>query len=1529
MSAPYSGPYEALRKALHGLPATGHPGFEGFIGHVLSAITGIGFRLAASGQQDGTDGDSAQPVDFLSYECKRHDAHVDSQSVLSKLAELSTRQDVDLWVLAGTAPVHSQLARKITAIGQAQSLETLVLDWTETTSLPPLAVACAMVASDVLEFMSSGGLSEQDLQCIRDELGRVPLDERFLSHSDAIRAQLDTARLGLEGIRQRNIAWMQSRLSDRDTARIAFGQPLAPRAATKSHTLARPRITSRVQSFLRGEGNQSPLFILGNEGVGKSWAVAQAWALESEPPALFICSADQFMQIVPGEAIKVVAKIIAKQCGAQTHESENIRWQRKLERWLSTTHHNVRFLIYLDGINQQQTVDWARLIDALDAQIRPAGGRVIVSSRRAYFDSYLSGRLMSTRPHTISVPQWDEEERDAILRQRGLDPAIVTRMVLESLRNPRLLGIALDLLDNEAIASLEQLDIGTLLFAHLLAANQSSQQPMPAHLLVRRLSDHAKQLIAKVNNGQFEDLLIFEDLESVVEEHYFHPIEHDPTRYILSQDGLRLALALAVLDHLRQAMRNGRPLVPSALALIDPVAALDDASGVVLAALSISCADDKESDQIRIALLVAFAEMQNPSHDDLAPFIARAITRPATFMEAAYTLCLGRNNRPNLNWIKLAIWDAASNTAAWTVVSDHLLRWLRTHTLDPTRVLSHRHGDDPEQLKTKLQEAADKLDNAIDALTPAERPLLDSLNRVTEDSAPLHELAIALMAGRPLAPFADAFAAFALGCHLDPTPFTAVDRLTWICRLNTVDWPAMREAILMWADRLTGAESSPSARWSGATLLYMTGHPEDAIRGYSLRMSMSQRMTHWQRLKRSWRAMDASDVNSSEPEDLDECEQRFRELPVSKLSLTFGVTSEDHTFREALAPLARFRPDIAISKIRELAIDAPTRSGMPFRQGLLKAHKHGAALTPEIATTYLKLRERDLLQRCTKLSSEHPALLSSTCLDLALPHITPEQQLEAFSFEGADRHVWHRLVAKFKAAELQPQDIDTALAMAIDSRKDIATCYLLCLLSTIPMLDSRGQTALDLPHSSCEMIRIHALALIEAQGTRFQLQQFVASEWDAAGKSAAEAYYGSLVLLRALSEADADLASVARRITPDLFGALATASDTGAKLCAEFLESNIRHALRSTIPPPAVDISVNDSIDGIATNISVSTKPSAESIADAFRNFGDLAASETEDREKSDVFNEFVDMLEAQKVSFVLRPLTPEQTASILRACPERIDHWIELLLPPDSVPNWICKGIALAFAAHLAADDADTALRLIDGYTRVDDIVTRSFGFTRLDMLQQAIWSSTSSEEFNLKRRNRLALASNDAALAQEVMAAERWGHTKFLDDLVREWVSAPEPALRARAISIQGWRGLSDVWPAELEAAAGTVGFLAQVHTAAKNAHDKNRNARYWYEKMCHATTSVDFWRSMTLMSNTVDHRTDLWREIPAQASKWVSIYEADILDATRNAIRHQKSKLERTLYGINKPPQIYLIKPHEAAPGKRLEEIEGAAL
>ena len=81
----------ALKTFLIELRPTGADGFEGLMASVLTDITGIPFRLAASGSQFGSDGSAVREGDGVSFECKRYRDRIPRDEILSKIAELSLR----------------------------------------------------------------------------------------------------------------------------------------------------------------------------------------------------------------------------------------------------------------------------------------------------------------------------------------------------------------------------------------------------------------------------------------------------------------------------------------------------------------------------------------------------------------------------------------------------------------------------------------------------------------------------------------------------------------------------------------------------------------------------------------------------------------------------------------------------------------------------------------------------------------------------------------------------------------------------------------------------------------------------------------------------------------------------------------------------------------------------------------------------------------------------------------------------------------------------------------------------------------------------------------------------------------------------------------------------------------------------------------------------------------------------------------------------------------------------------------------
>lgn len=1504
---------ELFRRALLSLRPTGPLGFEGLTGLVLGSISGIPFRLAGSGIQGGSDAVSSFAADHVAYECKRYDGALSRESVLSKLAELSKRQDVDVWVLAATTVVSAQLAGDVIDIADAQALEAVILDWDATTGLPLLGVACALVQDEVLSrFVDECELGAQERLQLAEGIACLRTDARFDDYARKVRQLLDSAQLSIEKMRARNIVWLRAALSDPGAARRAFGQPLAPAASAPVGVLPRPKIHERIRGHMCGKGDGSPLFVTGNEGVGKSWAVLQSWLSCTDPPALFYLAPDAFVGTPTEDPIDVLARAIGRQCGDADLLVETPRWRRKLRRWLSVSDANpVRFAVYFDGINQQQTVDWGRAIEDMDHDIRRAGGRIVVSSRRAYYDANIATRLMSSKPSTVPVPDWAEEERDGILRARGIDPSALSSSVLRSLLNPRLLGIATELLTSEAIEGLDELDVGRLLFEHLLASYRTGTSSMPAHKLVQRLSDHAKSLIERIESNQVDDVGVFDSIDAVVEEHYFHPLDEDPNRYTLSRDGIRLALALAILDRLQAAQRNGRDLVPTVQALTDPVSALDDTAGVLLAALSVSCADGKVHDDICTALIIAFAEAQNPNHEDLLPFVALASRRTDAFMAATRHLCLEELHGPNLGWVKLAVWRAAQSAETWPTLSKHVERWLVTHSLEPSRAIHPGREDNAEKVEAKLQEEKTKLAAAVQGLSDAERRLYSGISEIPANPMFLHRIALSLLAGKPLAPYAGAFATFALGSSLDPQPFKNNDDLNWLCWLNTVDWRDMHAGLLGQVELLTSQEASATGRWAVVALLRMTGASEDARRANEIVRSLRSVGASYSLGdgKWGWRFLDPSDPDAPAPDNLKECAQRMRDVSIKELFKHLGTGSDDHAFDETIPILARFQSETAVAKIRELAVDARSRNGMAFRQCIFALDKHGAVIGHDLAEACLKIREGDIQARCAGLPGDHADLLSNMCLSIAFPHVAGTRQLDALLANAPDKSLFLNLLPSFKAHEAGLPRIRQALAEATNCGNERAICYLLSFMHSIPMPGALEDAVLDLCRFASPRVRTYALALVLDRGTDRQLARILDGDWSAAKTDDdPEKRLGSLVLIRAAKRSGGDTAQVFHRVATEFAVRLATTSVDAARVLASLLDRNIRDAFEGRVMPPAVDVSFNRGIDNDDYGIHISTqsrRAEGSSQAQVMRHLGDnLESYETERRSNQDAYARFVSQLERARASFVLHPASVEEISAIAGAAPEYVTQWTETLLRLDKDRRPLCKNIALALSAHLSQAHPEQALQLIEGYIDVDDFVTFSYGQARLTMEHRAVWSPGTSPSLDEERKRRLDSAPDDHALALEVLAAEQWGHGALLDACVGNWILGAEPIRQARAIAICGFRNDARSWIPELESYRGATGLLAQAYRSAKGTFERNQWARHWYGSMCNAGTPVEFWRALVLLSKVVDHRADLWLTLPPGSTQWISIYANQVRNMTRNALNKVRSQRELKLFDLNKP-------------------------
>ena len=652
-----------LKTTILELKDTGKDGFEGLVAVALTNITSVPFRLASSGSQHGVDAKSTYKEDGISFEAKCYSGQMNKDDVLAKIAELSVSDTVtDLWILGATTAISSQNADLIREVGNRHGISTLILDWSEV-SLPPLAVVLALSENEVMQFLDRYIDNKSMLKPARNALVAIRNHTGFEEHAARLRSLLDEPTMGTGLFKKANNDWLMSVFSDRRKARRFLGQPLAPLDNPKGITLDRVTLSDKLKPFFTDKPDGKIVVVHGGEGTGKSWLVAQAWLGLDEKPLMVLITPDDLSSPNVRENIRqILINKLVIQTDDQLSDAVNNRWCRQFERWRKRTITNEpRIVVFIDGLNQRPEVDWGLMLESIGEELDKIGGRLIITSRTSYYQNLIKRRLDSPRTE-IEVSEWSDTELQNILQQRGISRGNLAIPVARSLRNPRLLGIALELLNTAEIENFEELNVSRLLFEHMRTIERDSPVQQPIQDFARNLQEHADDVLSRLRSQQHDDLTVFDEkLQQVVDGRFFVPVEADPTRYTLTEDGLNLALGFSIINALRNSLRNNRDLNESLEAMIEPIAALDKTADVVMAAITIASLDEDCPAEIAPTLIYTFAGLQNPNAEDFGAFVKFASRIPNAYMQAAFKLCLENKLLPNIDWTWIALRGIAEN----------------------------------------------------------------------------------------------------------------------------------------------------------------------------------------------------------------------------------------------------------------------------------------------------------------------------------------------------------------------------------------------------------------------------------------------------------------------------------------------------------------------------------------------------------------------------------------------------------------------------------------------------------------------------------------------------------------------------------------------------------------------------------------------------------------------------------------------------------------------------------------------------
>ncbi|WP_285412599.1 hypothetical protein [Pseudomonas sp. lyk4-40-TSB-59a] len=1497
---------EYLKGLLLSLDAAGAQGFEGFVRVVLTTVTGIPFRLAASGLQGGMDGDAVLRTDTACFEAKRYAGPVPRNEVLTKIADLSRKSEAPdrLWVLAATSEISAQLAKALQEDGDKQAISTLMLDWAD--PLPLLAVATVAAASEAADFLMTHCNPKPDRQELSQTFEVITNHPGFHVLLEKLKSSLNVSTLATARSTELNKTWRIESFGSEHIARERLGQALV---VGKSDSLPL-RVTLRQQVK---DSLQIGQFIVltGGEGHGKSWLAAQiCW--DHEGLALF-SSAEQFDEVTVKDLDDFLIDLLISQTGDVLDETVKLRWRHRFAAWKRQPP-VLPVLMVVDGVNQRQSLRWHLILNGLRERLLAIGGCLVVTARPQYWLKIVAPGL-SFEPIQIEVPEWSPAERDQILTHHGIRCDWLDEGTLHTLQNPRLLGVAIATMPHTSSLAWKGLTTDRLLFEHLRASQRENFESETLKELTTRLSDHARKVLERICETQHEPPHSFEaDSKAVVETRFFQTLHGPRDTYVLREEGLTLALGYTLIDQLWQAQHSGHDLSQRMTSLIDPIYAMDRTVDVVFAALMVCAFDSVRFNQTIFAVLLdAFSTLQNVDDQRFEEFVGIVKTQATELFESVGVFTLESRRRLNYDWFVHSAFSTAASRKGWPIAAAAVRKWLRYYNNDALDQVSRYPKQTEEDKKQRIQQRAIAIQATLDALSSFERALLQKMTAVEGQLDELYTIALRLLAGRPIAEFAESFIFFGLGLSMDMDTFGARKAFDHLTTFNSSDRAAATESFLNAIVPLRSPDTSKGGKWTVVRMLLATGDESAAREAEEISRLLREKIVHQTTPALSeWRQSSVADPNAMRPDDMVSGLESFNAIdPDSVLqSMTSSVT--DRQFEEFLPVACRFAPEDALEKARSVLSGLLTRTSMPLRQLILNGMKYAPLMTRDIALRLVARVSEGKDDMVATLVEREQNAQRMFLLMYAAPELTALEQLDCMrnSAFGADYLL--NIIPMLKP--LPTDAIRNALQLSLDDGDEMQT-YSVLAATRYGRPNTAGLESLLLRcyHSTAVRVRAFALELASLDNLKTIRDAHVHSGWS--GRTietqTKEGWYGAILLADACKKNEITVDELINRVHPETW--FTCAELVGQKmlepLAAHFLQ-RLELAIEEveSISVPGVQITLTPSESAPYPMHSIDEPEqetnryiNQEAFAELFGSQEDFYSKQDRLRAISDGF--FAKLKGANALLFTER-LRISDLRLLTVAVPTLIPNILGILeQASDAEFSWL-KNLAFVVANLISSDMPDRSVGLFKRAHQTHFFVIYEL-VDGLTLEHEAIWSSASSSAIHLLWEERLLTAGDDEVLAQEVAAAERFGAAIFIETFVQQKLCSSSTLDQSFAICVAGFSKRSEEWLSVIEGHVDDKGITGQAAQKAKDAHDAAQWAKKWMLDMSLATTRDEFWCCLIISTFCMDQRVS---DTLINKTKWPE-FSALFKKLRKTAIKEQGRNRKKTFVGHSVPDLIFV--------------------
>lgn len=1471
------------------------------------------------------------------FEAKRYDDTVPKDKVYTKILEIAADKTstTELYILGATCPIPTQYVTTLKGGAERLSMELMVLAWPET-GLAELAVLLAM-ASDVSAQFIAQRTSVIEAELTR-QLSKVQSHPQFPARSEELWTILRQPSIAPAYALRDNIAWLSAAFSDRKLARSVFGQALSPIDASISGTIDRTILRTKLASAVFTKPDGAVTALLGADGNGKSWIFAQAWSLQPNRPLTVVIVPNDINTLPSPENCQdlLISKLLTQTSETRKTEARE-RWLRHFERWQNNTETSKpRLVVFMDGINQRENVDWLHFIDAMSSVVAQLGGRLVFSCRRFFYCDNLENKLVS-RIVAIDVPEWTDEELEGLLKERGTSIASLDTAIVHSLRNPRIFGVAAALFKAEEIREFGELSVSRLLFEHIRSDNAAEGTTVSSKQFSADICAHAESIVQRLKQQQDDGLNEFDmpvlvttgrSNQTLCEQfvitsagRFFEVLDENPNKYMLKDEGLPLALGLALVRTAREALRKKKSVDEALSNVLDPISALDRTSDILLGAI-LSAVLERYSKEVVAPLVRSFVRLQNLDAARYPEFRSLFGRDPTAFLAAMEESALTRDITSNLSWLTDAANDLQGNNNFEVAYMAAIHRWLNMYSLAPERMVwVPNNTEHAEEHKKKWVEREHELSETMASLSKTERDLLARMVREDRGNySQLNLLAFHALAGRPLASFAESLRNWCFAASLNGGYHDHHDVFDDLLHFNLADWGATKVALREAANLLYQNGISNTGRWALVYVLRATGDSSDALEAdqFAEELAKDREQFKGWRLIENYCATDPCDPASEAPENIDKTASNYRTINPAELCRFMGHTQSDHFFTNAQPGLTRFRPEVAVEVLRAFADQAVTREQPEFRQAVFMLAYHTVALEDRVAALYVE-KAHEIANTALDAGQDknHEAWVQAQyALSVAFPHMTGDAQFDALVNHPKNETILVDLCYLFQPVEMDK--LERAFDTVVQEGNSDAQLRILCFAeySQTPLTVRTKGLVLSLLASQEGHVRLSALSLIRASADLALLAGLVKSGWSAtlldSVSDKMEIFHGSQALVLAAEQGMITLEACLDRIALSAYESLAERLGPDAAIAiADRLTTAIHRAAEFQITGSLPDIGQNFEGKYWPVVLHISEKQTEnETLQTQFQCLAETGDAWYERQKRSqEVAVQFERDLTKAGAQIITQSVTVGLIANIDKVTPALVDSWYALFLKLDNKALNNVHNIAYVVAEAISKRDALAALTLFKMLKTTSPHVRVAFSQNEIDLDAVTAWKAADCGEMNDLRFSRLDRIGNDHDLAMEVLAAIWANRLDVLHDYVIDRRQRPEPAHRARAVMVAGLSPDED-WAVEtIEMLKNERGFLQMAYRSAKYAMERHQWSRHWAAQMRTATDPVDLWRYAVLLSRIVDGRFIASEVEDRPPSPLIKRFGTTLNAPIRNRIRKWKGKRATKLFGMNVPSEVFL--------------------